>query len=127
TAQPYPGAGGTNDPNNINFFAKPNATDPGATNFWRQAQQTGATFTMTGYLTTNADIANNYPAGTAAILQSQTGSTNIKGDGTAQFGQTILVPPSNGGTIAATSWGTVPVKIKEIVTTSGQANPSITS
>ena len=83
TAQVAVSAGGTNDPNNIRFYLKPNATDPAATAFWLQATQSGATYTAITYTGSGtADPAsNNFPTGTASILQSETGGFSVKGDG----------------------------------------------
>lgn len=86
TAPNLPGAGGLDDPNNFNFFAYQGAADPGALNFKLQATQTAQTLVMTGYNASGAaDVANSYPAGTAAEIASQTGGLLLKGDGTARF------------------------------------------
>lgn len=85
TAVAFPGGGGVDDPNNINFFMAPNATDPGATNFHLQATQTGQTVSLSAYNSGGAaDVANSYPSGGAAQIASQTGGLLLKGDGTAQ-------------------------------------------
>jgi hypothetical protein len=47
--------------------------------------------------------------------------------GAGTMRNSLSMPPSAGGTVAATSYGTIPVKIAEIITTSGQANPKFTS
>lgn len=91
TSQSIPGAGGTNDPNNIRFYTLPNATDPGVGGLKLQATQSATTLTLTSYASGGAadPSSNNFPAGTAGTLKSQTGGLALNGDGTGNLGDKL--------------------------------------
>jgi len=84
TAPSIPGTGGLDDPNNIRYYALPNATQPATGAAKQQASQSATTLTMTTYASGGAadPSSNNFPVGSAGIIQSETGSLVLKGDGT---------------------------------------------
>lgn len=88
TAQPIPGAGGVDDPNNLRFYMLPNATDPGVAGLKLQATQAAVTYVASSYASGGAadPATNTFVAGTPAEFKSQTGGVSIKGDGTTTFG-----------------------------------------
>jgi len=84
TTPSIPGTGGLDDPNNIRYYALPNATQPATGAAKQQASQSATTLTMTAYNSGGAadPSSNNFPVGSAGIIQSETGSLVLKGDGT---------------------------------------------
>lgn len=113
TAQPIPGGGGVDDPNNINFYLTRNATDPGTPgHFVLQATQTAQTYTATSFAedylqledgsgplmledgsgellleSSVSDVSNSFPAGTPAKIAAQSGTFAIRGDSTFNLGK----------------------------------------
>ncbi len=83
TAPAIPGAGGVDDPNEVQFYMLPNATDPGATALKQQASQAAITYLATTYNAAGAadPASNNYPAGGSAVLKSEAAGWAFKGDG----------------------------------------------
>lgn len=86
TSPAIPDSGGTDDPNAVRFYmSSPSASPPTRTSYWLQTQPADGVNTVT--LTsiagsgTNPPSSNNFPAATAALVNNDTATLAISGDG----------------------------------------------
>jgi hypothetical protein len=92
---------------------------------------TSGNLTLTaGNLIFAAASAKILPGATSLLVRNNADSASnavITDAGLVTLRNAIQVPPSAAGTVATSSYGSLPVKIQEIVTTSGQVNPTFSS
>jgi hypothetical protein len=95
-----PDAGGTDDPNAVRVYMKANATDPGSAfgSYFRQGgYHTGVGVSILAYSTATAGSQDtNFASGNGALIRSNNGEWQLRGDGTAWGLQMLGEPLSRG-------------------------------
>lgn len=80
---PIPDNGGTDDPDRVRLYMARGATEPANSSYHLQYTGTANTTWQTmATATANPPTSNNFPAANPAVIQNDTGSLKISGDGT---------------------------------------------